>query len=204
MKKTALIISLFIVANSVSAQFTIGPKVGLNISKEYFGVKGFDEDSDFRSGINIGVFGKYEINDKFDIQAELLYSQQGFKRNIPITDNIGTIITKGYEVLSHYINIPLVSKYHPFGRIYIEAGPQVGFCLDSKISPDEYKRITGVRGYTGYNVVDFSLVGGIGFNLGNGLSVNTRYNHGLTYTLHDSKWKNRVIQISLAYDLWSF
>ena len=59
MKKTALVIALFIVVSNVSAQFTIGPKVGLNLSKEYLGIKAFDEDTDFKSGLNAGVFGKY-------------------------------------------------------------------------------------------------------------------------------------------------
>ena len=33
-------------------------------------------------------------------------------------------------------------------------------------------------------------------------TVNAKYNHGLTHTLSDSEWKNRVIQFSIAYDLW--
>ena len=204
MKKTALIIALFVVVNSVSAQFTIGPKMGLNISKEYFGLKGLDEGIDFKAGFNVGVFGKYEVNHKFDIQAELLYSQQGFKHNIPLTDYGGTVFLNGYKISSHYLNIPLVLKYYHLKRLYIEAGPQVGFCLSSKIHPG-YKMIEGDF-KKDYNTTDFSLVGGIGADIGYGLSVNARYIHGFTDTQKLSKLnvQNRVIQISLAYDLWSF
>lgn len=80
MKKTFLMIALLIIVlNNLSAQFIIGPKVGLNVSKEYYGIKAIDEEIDFRTGLNAGVFGKYKINDILDIQAELLYSQQGHK-----------------------------------------------------------------------------------------------------------------------------
>jgi len=198
MKKTALIISLFIVANSVFAQFTIGPKVGLNISKEYSGVKLTDEGLDFRTGLNLGVFGRYEIGNGFDIQAELLYSQQGSKYNVPIVDVLGTPVDRsGFKTLTHYLNIPLLLKYYPISCLYIEAGPQVGFCIDKSESlfgsiDDKYKTI------------DFSLAGGIGYNIGSGLSVNARYNYGFTQVIPDLKLKSRVIQISLAYDLWSF
>ena len=198
MKKTAFIIALFIVAiNSASAQFTIGPKVGLNISKEYFGKEPIDEDVAFITGLNAGMFGRYEISNRFGIQTELLYSQQGYKYNIPLMDYGGKTILDGYKRLSHYLNIPVLLKYYPLKRVYIEAGPQIGFHLNSKLSPEELEDIDEL----GYNTVDFSLAGGIGVNIGYGLSVNARYNHGFTKTLKGSDWKNRVIQISLAYDL---
>ena len=201
MKKTALIITLLliVVVNNVSAQITIGPKVGLNMSKEYFGVKAFNETVDFKAGINVGAFGKYKINDNFDVQTELLYSQQGHKSNIPLIDLSGTPIVNGYTILSHYLNVPLLLKYNPINCLSIEIGPQAGFLLDSKISPDDYADID-----LDYNTVDFSLVGGVGLNIGHGLSVNARYNHGFTETFSMTKGKNRVFQFSLTYDLLNF
>ena len=118
MKKTMLVIMLFVaVFGRVSAQLTIGPKAGLNISKEYYGIKGVDEDVDFRTGLNAGVFGRYEISDKFDIQAELLYSQQGYKSTVPLADIGGITLTEGYKSLSHYLNVPVLLKYYPFNRV---------------------------------------------------------------------------------------
>ena len=199
MKKIAFIIVLLIVViNSISAQFVVGPKVGLNISKEYFGEKFIDEDVKFKTGLNVGVFGKYDVSNKFDIQTELLYSQQGLKVNIPLADYGGTMI-EGYKVSTHYLNIPVLLKYYPFKRIYIEAGPQVGFCLDSKLSHEYSNGIS-----LDYSTTDFSLAGGIGINIGHGLCVNARYNHGFTRTIFNTDWKNRVIQLSLTYDLWRF
>ena len=199
MKKTFLIIALLIIVlNGLSAQFVIGPKVGLNVSKEYFGEHLIDDEVDFRMGLNAGVFGKYKINTIFDIQAELVYSQQGFKNNI-LVDIDGTAITEGYKTLSHYLNVPVLLKYYPIKRFYIEAGPQVGFCLDYKLSAGNID-VNDID----YNTVDFSLAGGIGVCVGYGLTANVRYSHGFTKTVPDADWKNRVILFSLAYDLWRF
>ena len=203
MKKTALIIALFIVViYSASAQITYGVKVGLNISKQHYGIKPIDEDIDFRAGLNAGFYGKYKINDKFDIQPELLYSQQGYKDNVPLTDIGGYMIRDGYKILSHYINIPVVLKYYFHKSFYVEAGPQVGFCFGSRLQHNEDYIDEVLK--MDFRTLDFSLVGGLGVDFGRGLSVNARYNHGLTGTAPESDFKNRVIQVSLSYNLGNF
>jgi len=202
MKKIILTIALFISVITISsAQFTIGPKAGLNLAKEYFGETVFDDNVEFKQGLNIGVFGKYMMNDKLGIQAELLYSQQGYKSNIQLFDFGGNITQNGYKRSSHYLNIPVVLKYYPLKRIFIESGPQVGYCFKSKLSPGEYTdEISNME----YKTIDFSLVGGVGIDIGYGLNVSARYNHGLTHTLPNSDLKNRVFQFSLTYDLLDF
>ena len=203
MSKTAFIIALFIVViYNASAQITYGVKVGLNISKEHYGINLIDEDVDFRAGVNAGFFGKYKIKDKIDIQTELLYSQQGYKDNVPLTDVGGYIIRDGYKILSHYLNIPVVLKYYFYKTFYVEAGPQVGFCFGSRLQHNE-DYIDEIFKMD-YRTADFSLVGGLGVDFGRGLSVNARYNHGLTDTAPESDFKNRVIQVSLSYNLWNF
>ena len=205
MKQTILIIALLIVvANNAFSQFTVGPKAGLNLTKEYAGQKMFDEHQNSKTGLNLGLFGCYEMNDKLDLQVEMLYSQQGYKTDIALIDWNGEMMTS-VKASSHYLNVPLLLKYYPFKRFYIEAGPQIGFCLDSSFL-SENDEMNGVLKEmdADYHKVDFSLAGGLGFHIGKGFSINVRYNHGFTKTLNESLWKNRVIQFSLAYDLWSF
>jgi len=202
MKRTILFFILFIFAiNSASAQITVGAKVGLNLSKEYYGEKLIDEDIDFRAGLNVGFLGKYKIKEKLDIQAELLYSQQGFKDNVPVTYVGGYAIRDGYKILSHNLNIPVLLKYHIYKGFYLEAGPQAGFCFYARLQHDE----DGIDETFNMDreLIDFSLAGGVGVDIGNRLSVNARYNHGFTETTPESSFKNRVIQISLSYNLWS-
>ena len=202
MRQTILIITLFIlIINSASAQITLGLKSSFNFSKEYYGEKLFDEDIDFRPGMNVGFFGKYQINNKFDGQMELLYSQQGYKDNVPIVFVGGYAIRDGYKILSHYLNVPVLLKYFIYKDFYIEAGPQLGFCFGARLQHNQEDIDESFK--MDYKPVDFSIVGGLGVYIGQGVSLNARYNHGLTETAPESNFKNRVIQISIAYNFWS-
>lgn len=208
MKKAILsIVMVIIVCTQAHSQFTIGPKAGLNISTMHSNNEFVDDFLDYKTGFNIGIFGKYSFNKLFDIQMELLYSQQGYKGNIDIYDHEGnTYLNPDLKVLTHNLNIPLLLKYNLLGRrwLFIEAGPQVGLFLgeDLKLKNEiSDERMNGIG--KDFKTADISIVGGIGFYLGNHISVNARYNHGLTST-HDLNLKNRVFQIALAYDLWQF
>lgn len=203
MKKIILMTAVLIAAvYSVSAQFSIGPKVGLNLSEEHYGVKAIDDDIKFKPGLNAGLFGRYEMNHRFDIQMELLYSQQGYKATIYHLDFDGITLQDGFKVRTHYLNIPLLLKYYPLKRVYIEAGPQVGFCMNAKFISDDDE--IGSITIDDYKKTDFAVAGGVGFYLGYGVSFNARYIHGFIKTLPDTDFKNRVFQFSLAYDLWNF
>ena len=200
MKRTILFITLFLIAIiSASAQITIGPKIGLNLSKEHYGEKLIDEDIDFRAGVNVGFFGKYQMKNKFDVQMELLYSQQGYKDNVPVIYIGGYAIRDGYKILSHNLNIPVLLKYHVYKGFYLEAGPQAGFCFYARLQHNE-EGIDEVFDMD-RKLIDFSLAGGVCVDIGNKLSFNARYNHGFTDTAPESDFKNRVIQISLSYNL---
>lgn len=204
MKKVMLlIISLILVTIQGSAQFTAGLKAGLNISKIYYDNSFLNDEINFEKGMNVGVFGNYFPNDKFGIQAELLYSQQGYKDNTPLTDVGGIPISNGYDFRSHYLNIPVLLNFYPIKRIYIEAGPQIDVRLGRRYSAGEKEWSDALNESDPKRVmVDFSLAAGIGIRLGKGFSVNARYCHGLlTEAL---PYNNRVVQFSIAYDLWSF
>lgn len=207
MKKVVLIaVMTLIMFSHVYAQFTIGPKAGLNISKEVAKIYGSDF-SDYKTGINVGIFGKYSICKSFDVQAELMYSQQGYKSDVILMD-IGGYQVQNLNKRTDYLNIPLLLRYNLLGRpwIFIEAGPQLGFCMGEHHSFKDDKEIEdALNKHSTYNTVDFSLVGGIGFYLGKGISINARYNHGLTNSdKYDLDLKNRVFQFSLAYNLLQF
>lgn len=197
---------LLMIFPQMYAQFTIGPKAGLNISKVYAESFGGGDFSDYKTGFNAGVFGKYALSNSFDIKAELLYSQQGYKSDYILMDYGGNTV---YSVNTRkdYLNIPLLLKYNLLGRpwIFFEAGPQIGFCLGQHYSNNDKDIEDAMNEFSTYKTVDFSLSGGIGFYLGSGITINARYNHGLTDSeKYDAGIKNRVFQFSLAYDLWQF
>jgi hypothetical protein len=203
-KVILLAISLMLVTIQASAQFTTGPKAGLNVSDVHFNHSVMNDDVKFRNGLNVGVFGNYHLNDRFDVQAELLYSQQGYKNTIPVTDVGGTTISDGFKSLKHYLNIPVLIKFYPIKRLYLEAGPQVGLRLGHHYSTAEkaWDDILN-ESVSGKIAADFALAGGVGIRIGNGFSVNARYCHSLSKE-SGFAYKNRAIQFSFAYDLWHF
>jgi hypothetical protein len=199
---TLLALSLIFAAIQTFAQFTAGPKAGLNMSDVYFGSV-IDDDIKYRTGLNAGVFGNYRLNARFDVQAELLYSQQGYKNTIPVMEFGGSTVLNGFKTLTHYLNIPVLVRFYPLSRFYLEAGPQVGFRLGHNYSdlPD-YSGIVD-EFESGKKSTDFSLAGGAGITLGKGFSLSARYCHSLLKE-PGFAYRNRVIQFSIAYDLWHF
>ena len=208
MKKNRIVLfvlSLLFATCPAFARFTIGPKVGVNVSDVYYNISILNDEIRFRHGVNVGIFGNYRLRERLDLQAEVSYSQQGYKNVIPITDVGGTVIPGGYKLLTHYLNLPALVRFYPVKRIYLEAGPQIGFRLGHKYYSGEmeWRDIDRERGD---GRVDFSFVGGVGILLGKGFSVDARYCYGLPVKsrVEGLDYGNRVIRFSVAYDLWSF
>lgn len=189
------------------AQFTIGPKAGLNLSTVYSSK--VDDFADYRTGLNAGVFGKYSINNSFDVQVELLYAQLGYKYTVPEYD-LGGHAYRNFKMklITHNLDIPLLVKYNLLGRpwIFFEGGVQLGFFLTDKYSSNDKEAEREMNKLkTEFNTFDFQLLGGLGFYLGSGFSINARYCHGLTNVIDsDLNLRNRTFQFSLAYNLWQF
>ena len=129
MKKILLAaIAAVVCVGGAFAQLSMGPKVGLNVSS----ITG--DGSQYRAGVNVGIFANYRINSLFAIQPEFLYSMQG-----SAFDDV-TILKQTIEssYTSHYIDIPVLLKIYPWRGLNVQVGPQFGFCVD-----DEYKLKVG-------------------------------------------------------------
>ena len=91
------------------AQLSMGPKLGLNVSS----LTG--DGSNFRAGMNVGIFANYRINKLLAIQPEFYYSMQGAGfDDIPV-------LTKTLEsnYTSHYLNIPVLLKIYPWAGLNV-------------------------------------------------------------------------------------
>lgn len=222
MKKLA-IISLFAMAVSFTsnAQLTIGAKAGYNTSKiqdskinihlDDGDVFSFDTDFKYKSGFHVGGVFNYELNRRFDVQAELLYSMQGYKQKVADLVDFGgnTYAEVECKVTTHYLNIPLLLrlKGNPLGSsaLFFEFGPQLGIYLGNHYTfePDEIYdnslRIKTIKPVT------LSLAGGIGCRYDCGISVSARFTQGITNMMkHIDKSKSHALEISVAYDIVTF
>lgn len=202
MKKTILMAIIAMATMSVCAQnVQFGVRAGLNLSTEskYKIINGYDlESPDFRTGLHIGGVVNWAINERFELETDLLYSMQGYKDRVNV-EGEQRLHDKNYSVTSHYMNLPIAAKINIVKGAYVECGPQFGYLLSKK---DKLEGIETENSYTSENTkkFDFGIFGGLGYKLENGVFVDARYIHGLTGTskVFDGG-KNRNIQISLGY-----
>lgn len=195
MKKILFLICLVAAIGLVNkaqaqAQFALGLKGGLNIAK--FDISQGTSNIDNRTGYHGGAFALIKFA-KFGIQPEILFSKQGSEFSID---------TDTYEANFDYINIPVLLKLYLVAGLNIQAGPQFGFLTTSEIK-------STVGGITSTEDVkdqlnkksDTSIAVGAGWDLPFGLTLDARYNIGLSdFKLNSGPdLKNKVIQISLGY-----
>jgi hypothetical protein len=163
----------------------LGIKGGINLSN----FNGDLEDNATRYGLHIGMVSEIILSDKFSFQPELLYSAQGYKNETPDAFSKDKF---------DYINLPLMIKYYAADKFSIEAGPQVGFLINSKRRGND-----GNTDIDDQNAVDFGINAGIGYELKNGIFFQGRYNLGITNVngapdADAFKYTNSVFQISVG------
>lgn len=200
----AVAVMAFGVSNAQEIKF--GAKVGLNISS----LNGDLQNAKSLIGAHLGAFAEIKITDKFAFQPELLYSMQGAKTEFSESE-------PGYSYTSEdnwklgYLNLPLMAKYFATEKLFIEAGPQIGFLMSAK---NDYKETETIMGDTDtfsgdvdikdtVKSIDFGLNFGLGYEFTDNVFASARYNVGLSnindINGDDSKINNGVIQFSFGY-----
>jgi hypothetical protein len=186
--KKIIITSFFLLATMYSfaqAQLAIGIKAGPNFAK----LDGTSADGTLKSrtGYHFGAFALVKLT-KIGIQPEILFSQQGTK----IKTNTGD-----FDANFSYINIPVILKLYTIAGINLQAGPQFGFVSRAEYQDKDVKDAVKSS--------DVSLALGAGWDLPFGLTIDARYNLGLSkIDENDPRFqniKNQVWQVSLGYKL---
>jgi len=192
MKKNILFVLLLASSASFAQHFELGVKAGANISN----FNGASNEAELKAktlvGFHGGAFVSLFVGNSFAIQPEVLVSTQGAK-----VENTGTDKTD-YKLT--YINVPVMAKYRFTNGFYLEAGPQIGFNVHSKVegTGEDFAKST-----------DFSIAGGLGYHSPIGLGIGARYTAGLSklgdFDASTTKpdWKNGVAQISIFYTIFN-
>jgi hypothetical protein len=203
MKKYILSVIALLVFSITNAQKTkFGIKGGLNVANQIYSGDATPSPTSL-IGINIGAFVDFKIADKLYIQPEVLYSTQGSKFNLTV-NNGGTYYATENTFKLAYINIPVMLKYYVAEKFSLEAGPQIGFLVDSKIQVNVMGQSVLQDAKDIFETVDFGINLGAGYDITKKFSAGVRYNLGLynvmkTESGDDSKIKNNVFSISLGY-----
>ena len=183
MKKVFLSVAAFILFGATQAQdVKFGVKAGLNVSDFMGDVNG----NSSRIGFHVGGLAEIKISEKFALQPELLYSDQGTKFDDGTID-LG------------YLNVPVMVKYFVAEKFSLEAGPQVGFLVSAKANPDTG---SSVDIKDSYNTIDFGILAGASYDFTENIFAGLRYNLGLSNIEKDSgddKVQNSNLSLSVGY-----
>lgn len=181
-----------------------GAKAGLNIAT----LTGDLEDASSKVGFHVGGFAEIMFSDKFAFQPELLFSTQGAKAEYNYSGD-GYSEKEETTFKLNYLNIPLMAKYFATEKLFIEAGPQIGFAMGEKYDSDytvTYAGETYSESEDGdledISSIDFGLNFGLGYEFTENIFAGARYNLGLSNVYDgegDGELKNSVFQISVGY-----
>ncbi|MBQ4279146.1 MAG: PorT family protein [Rikenellaceae bacterium] len=170
MKKLILSTIVLLCASwSANAQpWGFGPKAGAVFSS----VNGIDGAS-CRTGVVAGVFIDRMVNDWISIEADLLYSMNGFKvkPDSRIYGNDQTL-----KMRLNYVNMPLVAKFYLVRGLNLQLGAQFGYLVVGK----EVANDTDHSMKDAINKYNVSFVSGLAYDFNFGLILEGRYNIGLT------------------------
>lgn len=169
------------------AQFSLGLKGGLNFAN--LDVSNLQGTYDGRTGYHLGAFSLIKLG-KIGIQPEIIYSEQGAKVKQPNTSSL--------ESNFSYVNIPIILKLYAIGGLNLQVGPQFGFLTSAELEGDNIK--------DQLKNSDFSVGLGVGWDAPFGLSLDARYNLGVSDVsdVAAAQIKNQVWQISAGFKLLKF
>jgi hypothetical protein len=194
-----VLVAFLAIQGFAQAKVALGLKAGVNLAS-------LDVNSDVeanynnRTGYHGGAFLLIKLA-KIGIQPEVLYSKQGskFKFN-----------GQNYESNFDYINVPIIIKLYTVLGINIQIGPQISFLSGASGTAIDNTTSTGTAIKSSkdlYKSSDLSAALGVGWDLPFGLTVDGRYNLGLS-KIQDNPdldaTKNQVFQVSLGYKIFKF
>ena len=191
-----LLVTLALVSIETIAQVQValGIKAGPNLANLDVN-SSVDANYKNRTGWHGGAFLLIKAT-KVGVQPELLFSRQGSK----FSYNGGS-----FESNFDYINIPIMIKLYTVLGINLQLGPQISFL--SSAGGDAINSSSGSTQSASkdlYKSSDFGAVFGVGWDLPFGLTIDGRYNLGLS-KIQDNPdidaTKNQVIMISLGYKI---
>ncbi len=175
---------------------TLTPSFGVKGGVNFATVTGDDFDSpDSRTSFHVGLLAEFPMTEMFSLQAEALYSGQGFETDI----DGGLFGGEGHvEYQLDYINVPVLAKVYVLEGLSLEVGPQFGFKVHEEFDA-EPNADDGDLEIDEAEDFDFGVAAGVSFETPMGLFATGRYTQGFTDIIEDADVKNSVFQIGIGY-----
>lgn len=184
MKGITIILSLFSLSITGMAQDKIefGLKAGINSSSLNSNIESATISS--RQSFYAGGMAIFPVSKSFSIQSELLYSGEGTKTNV-------------IEMELNYLRVPILLQYKHSSGFHVEAGPQLGFMVNHKVTLIDQEDKVEADNQLGKASTTIAI--GCGYRLKNGLGLDIRYAKGIDNPIAAQNAKLVVISGGLSF-----
>lgn len=152
-------------------------------------------------GIQAGLSFQAGITSHFSLVSELYFMKKGgtIIANNPLSVNKTTLRFNTLE-------LPVLARIH-LGKFYLNAGPSIAYTLSgSQKIDDQSTKLSFHNGTDGFKRFDAGIQfgGGVEFSLKQKrISLDARYNYGLTNIANNREIYNRAFMISVHFSkLW--
>ncbi|GAA4271960.1 porin family protein [Aquimarina gracilis] len=193
MKITIIILFIINTVNLFSQDYDYplsSSRFGIKAGVNFAGVLSENfENTDFRTGFNIGLTVEGMITEKFGFQIEGFYSQQGFELDQSVGNRLSVKID--------YIQLPILAKAYFFKGFNMQAGIQMGFKVHENIDANFADFATEEM----YNF-DFQLIFGLEYIFKNGFFIQVRYSYGLSEIIDGSEISSSVLSTGVGFMLY--
>lgn len=161
--------------DSIVRRFSFGVKAGLNLNDTRHDepVVGEEDHSKPYLAGHFGMYFQFRLYKRLSVGPEIQYIRKGFR-----FDYDG----RELKAVANYLEVPLIFSYQITNKIAVEAGPVVGFLLNSKFDPG-----FSTPYYQDYYDWSYSRIGleegvvaGARYKLNDRFSVGARYYRGLS------------------------
>ena len=202
MRKVVIItILFFLVISGYSQRFSMGPKIGVNMSSLTHYSESFNTDSIQNGQLitsTLGLITDIAFTDNLSLQTEFLYSQKGHRLNYNF-DTIDFSVDGYYKYRLDYFEIPVLLRVSFGGgdvKGYLNAGPYWSYWMGGK-TKIRYEMPDGAEDFEFSESLDFEtdwisdvnepnrvdvgliIGGGFAYNTGPGnLLIDFRYGIG--------------------------
>jgi hypothetical protein len=193
MKLSFLVICLTAIVTTTSAQFLkIGPTIGANLQK----IDGQNFKDGYQLGYYAGAFVEIKLGNHFQLQPELLFSENKFDQASEFRDVYKDLLNVDSlsKIKLQKLNIPVLLNFKVANILAIQAGPQFSLIMDKN------KTLLKNSG-AAFTDGDFAMVGGVKLMLGK-LRVTGRYVLGLNNISDlpkNESWKSQTAQLGLGF-----
>ena len=181
MKKVMILAVMMVATLTASAQWSVTPKVGINLANLSGDVNG----NNIKVGLNAGADLMYRVSAVAGISGGLFYSMQGTSFDGDAKWNIDEL------------NIPILANFYVANGLALKTGIQPGFIVSAKGKADKVE----VDMKDSFQSLELSVPFGISYEISD-FVIDARYNLGIAkINKGNGSARNSVIQFTLGYKI---